>query len=528
MIRTALRSALAALFSGLLCAASAGAAEPLAADTFDILEYTVEGNTRLPQIDIERAVYPFLGEGKTIKDAEAAREALEKAYRDRGYLTVLVDIPPQAVNQGAVVLKVTEATVEKLRITGSRYYSLGAIREGVPSLAEGEVPNFNDVQRELSQLNRSPGRNVAPVMRPAQTPGQVEVELQVKDEFPLHATLEANNHYSMNTSHTRIAGQLRYDNLWQLQHSISLQFQEAPERPSDSQVASVSYVMPGGGDRSYVFYAVRSNSNVASLGSLNVIGNGEIYGLRLVQTLPPAEGLTHTLSLGVDYKHFKENVVQQSGAVQTPITYLPFSIQYSAVLPQLSGSSTAFDTGVGFIVRGLMADLDEFANKRALADTAYAVLRAGVQRTQMLPAGWQLFGRFDTQLASGALVNSEQLAAGGASTVRGYLESEAMGDDGVRGGLELRTPRLLPATLGSVKTFYLLAFTDGARLRVRDALPGQQRHFNLSSAGFGLRLEARGFGLELDAAHAFKDGGSATTNTHAGENRVSFRGSYEF
>ena len=52
------------------------------ASTFDILEFVVEGNTVLPALDIERAVYPHLGEKKTIASVEAAREALEKRYHD--------------------------------------------------------------------------------------------------------------------------------------------------------------------------------------------------------------------------------------------------------------------------------------------------------------------------------------------------------------------------------------------------------------------------------------------------------------
>src|SRR5579862_4065142 len=51
---------------------------------FPILEYRVEGNTLLSKIDIERAVMPFLGVGKSIKDVEAARQGLEKVYHTRG------------------------------------------------------------------------------------------------------------------------------------------------------------------------------------------------------------------------------------------------------------------------------------------------------------------------------------------------------------------------------------------------------------------------------------------------------------
>ena len=46
--------------------------------SFDILEYEIHGNTRLSDIDIERAVTPFLGLKKTLNDVESARAALER------------------------------------------------------------------------------------------------------------------------------------------------------------------------------------------------------------------------------------------------------------------------------------------------------------------------------------------------------------------------------------------------------------------------------------------------------------------
>ena len=62
-----------------------------------LLEYRVEGNTLMRPIDIERAVTPYLGEEKSIKDVESARQSLEKLYHDHGYQTVLVNIPQQEV-----------------------------------------------------------------------------------------------------------------------------------------------------------------------------------------------------------------------------------------------------------------------------------------------------------------------------------------------------------------------------------------------------------------------------------------------
>ena len=105
--------------------AAPGAAQP--PKPFPVLEYQIEGNTLLSTMDVEKAVLPYLGETRTIKDIEAARLQLENTYHDRGYKTVLVTIPQQQVLDGVVRLQVTEAAVGKLHVEGSRYHSIDRI-----------------------------------------------------------------------------------------------------------------------------------------------------------------------------------------------------------------------------------------------------------------------------------------------------------------------------------------------------------------------------------------------------------------
>src|SRR6188474_3090186 len=122
---------------------------------FDVFEYRVEGATLLPVALIEEAVYPHLGEQKTLDDVERARDALERAYHAAGYLTVLVTIPQQKVEEAVVRLAVTEAPVARLRVMESRYFSPADIKDTIPELAEGNVPNFTEMQKQLANLNRS-------------------------------------------------------------------------------------------------------------------------------------------------------------------------------------------------------------------------------------------------------------------------------------------------------------------------------------------------------------------------------------
>src|SRR5829696_1792449 len=79
--------ALAITGASTLCAQTAGAfVEPAPGTAPEpamyIREYRVLGSKHLPRIEVEEAVYPYLGPGRTFADVEQARAALEKAYHD--------------------------------------------------------------------------------------------------------------------------------------------------------------------------------------------------------------------------------------------------------------------------------------------------------------------------------------------------------------------------------------------------------------------------------------------------------------
>jgi hemolysin activation/secretion protein len=506
---------------------------------FDLFEIRVEGNTVLPALSIEKAVYPHLGENKRIEDVEAARTALEKAYHDSGYLTVFVDIPEQQVQAGVVRLRVTEGRVERLRVTGSRYFSLGRIREKTPDLAEGSVPYFPEVQKQLAAVNRGGDRRVTPVLRPGRTPGKVEVDLKVDDKLPLHGNVELNDRYSANTTRTRLNANLRYDNLWQEEHSLSLGIQTAPQDTAESRVLSATYVWPTDNGNYLAAYGVISESDVAAVGDLNVIGSGKIAGLRYIVPLRSRPRYFHTLTLGVDYKDFDETLSLTAAGggtpvtTNTPISYLPFSVGYEGTVQGMR-STTQLAAILNFSVRGL-ADgtveclpgvfLNEFACKRYLGNANYAFLRLDVKHTHQIGNGWSLFGRLGGQIASGPLISNEQFSAGGVDTVRGYTESAASGDDGLIGGLELRTPSLARRASERLDDLTLYAFAEGASLNIREPLAGQTDRFYLLAAGLGLRFKGwSGVSGSLDLAYPFEDAGQV----EAGDGRVHFRLGYEW
>jgi hemolysin activation/secretion protein len=493
---------------------------------FTLREFRVEGNKVLPALAIETAIYPMLGPRRTIRDVEKARDALEKAYREQGYLTVLVDIPEQKVKAGVVTLRVTEGKIGRLSIKGNRYYSRGAIREKIPSLAAGSVPNFQDVQNELTALSRNENRRITPTLMPGKAPGTVDAELKVEDRSPFHAELEVNNRQTPSTEPLRLQASVRLDNLWQREHSASFLVQTAPQEPNSLQVFSATYLAPIGGDgTALAFYGVHSNSDITAVASTNVVGRGGIIGSRGIIPLRSSSAYSHSLAVGVDYKDFSDTLRLGADNFETPISYVPLSLQYRMYWQEASRIH-AGNLSLNGAPRGLLGNNDqEFANKRFNARASYLYLRGSWSTEQRLSGRTVVRVRLDGQLANGPLISNEEFVAGGAESVRGYLEAERLGDNGAVGSIEVRQ-LLLGATDGrSFQSLVGLAFLDAGALQVIDPLPGQINRFDLASAGVGLR--ARMFekiDTAVDVAVPFTDG-QVTTR---GDPRVHFRVSGQF
>lgn len=510
------------------------------AQRFDILEFQIEGNTVLPVAAIERAVTPFLGEGKRMDAVDAAREALEKAYQTSGYLTVFVDVPEQRVDGGVVVLKVTEGRVARLKVSGSRYYSQGYIRERVAELDEGKVPNFNVVQQQLALVNNTDARRVQPVMRAGLTPGTVETELKVEDRLPLGGSIELNNRAAANTTPLRLTATAHYDNLFQLDHSISLSLSTAPAKSSESRVASLNYSIPGQAQSAWVGYYIYSDSSVAAIGDVNVLGKGTTVGWRYIRPLASTAEASHSLSVGFDYKDLKQDTVSGANTISTPLKYLPLQMAYNGTIDEGTWGQTQLTVSATTALRRIFqrdvdcpgGTADQFACQRQGGDGGFASLRGDWR--QMLPIGaaGSLRFRFNGQVSTGPLPSAEQFTIGGSETVRGYYEAEAAGDGGLLFSMEWRSPDLAARLSRLMQSdsaqstpplwsqTVALAFVDAARAYLYDPATGQAPHVSLASFGVGSRLKVRkSVTGEVDLAWPVKE----TIYTRAHSPRADFK-----
>lgn len=457
-------------------------------------EIRLQGSTLLTNAEIERAVYPHLGPGRSAEDVERARAALQQLYHDKGYQTVSVQIPQQKVRRGVVVLQASEVAVGKLRVRGSQYHDLETIRRGVPSLAEGTVPNFNQVFEDVVALNQVPGQQVSPELLPGAEPGTLDVELNVEDSLPLHGSLELNNRNSANTTALRLNGSMRYDNLWQAGNGIGASFQVSPSDINEVQVFSGYYLARFSGleKLTLTLSGMWQNSNIGTLGNAVSVGKGYTIGARANYALPMAKNYFQSISLGVDYRHSTQEIRTLGGSDTVAIDYVPFTLGYSGTW---MGETQTLSLYLGYTMhfRGMGSGTDEWAMNRYNADGGFSILRMDIGYTAELAENLEGYLRLHGQLTDRPLVNSEQSAGGGLDSVRGYYEGEVVDDQSLMGTFELRTDILngLARELTDSSAYastYL--FADGGLFKRKDPLLGfgEKSSQYLASFGVGARF----------------------------------------
>ncbi len=491
---------------GLVRAQGAATATEAAGPRFDILEFVVEGDTLLGAATIERAVYEFMGPQRSVTDVDNARKALEKAYQDAGFLSVSVVIPPQRVDSsgGEVRLKVIQAPVDKLRVTGAQFHLPSQVKEAVPTLAPGNVPNFNEMQQELAQLSRaSADREITPILAAGEQPGTMNVELKVQDSLPLHGYAELNGKQTLNTEAGRLEAGINYDNLFQRGYSLGFNWVYSPRRPSQANIQSLSYHFPFGGvgDRMYLLLVHSDSDTPTPVGGASV-SRGNTARLRWRDELPSLEGINHGLTWGVTARDLHDRSLDKAGvSTESPsLRYATFNVAYDLQLSStLQGRSSSLQAEMSVSPPGLNrrtvdcfgTQREQFACKRKDSSPGFQVLSLSLSHREPL-GRWSLQARLQAQVADQPLVSAEQVVYGGQDSVRGYYEGEQAGDLGAALRLELGTPNWAPADR---LTLSGLAFFDSAAVKRLYATSSEVATATLASAGLGLRLGTT-FGLQ--------------------------------
>ena len=205
---------------------------------FSVEHYIIKGNTVLSPHSIAQVLTNIdgaFGTNVSFDGIKAVVSELGKAYHDRGYATVAVDVPRQKITNATVKLQVLEGRLAAITVSGNHYFSSNNVMRALPSLHTNMVLNVPVFNAELNRANANQDRTIYPLIGPGPEPGTSDLNLQVKDRLPLHAKIELNNENTPGSPALRINSSAVYDNLWQMEHSFGVQYGFSPQmmKPGD-------------------------------------------------------------------------------------------------------------------------------------------------------------------------------------------------------------------------------------------------------------------------------------------------------
>lgn len=499
--------------------ARAAPGDPIGA--FDIARFEVEGNTLLDPAAVQTLLAGYAGKGRDFSYVERAIGALQEAYRKRGFSLVKVILPEQELNQGVVHLKVVETRIGKLRIEGNAFHDEANIRRSLPALREGGIPNTDALSTDLKVANENPTKKATLQLQSGGQPGAVDAVVHVADEktWSVGAVLDNSGFDPSGRDHITV--QYQNFNLWGLDHVFSAQYTTSVENPSKLNVYGAGYHIPlyAEGD-SLDFYGSYSTINAgtvsAGLVDLTVSGAGSVFGAHYNHEFSSIGRYDSQLVVGLDRKAFRNDVELSGLQLGGDVTVDPFSLSYVGRWALPSGNFNFYLTGVRNVPGGSQASDADFTAARAGATSSYGLLRFGAGYDQPLPRAWLMRLTVNGQTTRDALVPGEQFGVGGAASLRGLHEREISDDQGFTANAELDTPNLCAAAGAQSMQCTLLGFFDDGNVYRNQALPGEETHVSVDSAGAGFRL-ARGrmLSLQMDYGHVI----SASDTQQKGEQR---------
>lgn len=483
---------------------------------FTIQSFDVAGDTVLGAEVINRLVTPFTGKDKDFGDVQRALEALEGAYRERGYGVIQVALPEQDITRGVVRFNIIQPKIGKVTVEGNQHFSKENVRRALPSVKEGETPNSNDISRNLQIAAEHPVKQTNVLLRSGANENLVDVNVRVTDDKPWRLVGTLDNSGTADTGYWRLGVGYQHTNLFDRDHTLSLQYITSPGSWKDVAIYGVGYRIPYYHlNSSLDLFAGYSDVDSGTVGGLfNVSGKGSIYGARWNYFLPKWGDIEQKAYAGLDYRAYQNNVTLGGIGFVPDITVHPISIGYAG-LKRMTASEWSFNASLARnIPGGNDGRAADFQATRFGANENYTILRYGTSFSHAFRNEWQGRIAYVGQYTRNALIPGEQFGIGGPDTVRGYLPREAANDRGYATQLEIYTPNFSDKVgLNDKWRSRLVGFYDFGAVSRNDALPAEQAGKYLASTGVGLRMAySKSVSLRMDLAQILKAHGTRQTN----------------
>lgn len=394
-----------------------------------------EGNTKISDDELQKLGLEVLGEDIFFDELLEVCSKVTNLYHEKGYLTSYATVPPQRIVDGVATIKIIESKVGEMNIEGEKWtreWYLKHIIMGKAGLREGDVFNAKNLQRAMKEINREDYVKVqTEVEREAAGEENTAITLNVRDRFPVNLGFMYDDYGRSYTGAQRVSFLVGMDNLTGLGDKIY--GGTILSSGSTGWMAGYSLPVSSYGTRlSFDF----SDSHVRLGGpykGMNVKGNAQSYFFKLTHPLVQTAKSDLFLYSGYDYVN--------ASTTWNPAGVKNYLSDYSLHVWR-SGLYGMTDDDYGRWIGSLGVDFGMSGTDKmnSVADTTFFKMTANATRVQRLFARSMGIVRVGGQYSPNNLFAAEQMQLGGPYTLRGYQPAEIIGDYGVSGTIEYRTP----------------------------------------------------------------------------------------
>lgn len=475
-LRAVRHAFLCLLLLGLPTAASAQAPRSLVdrleadeAQRIHVAGFAVDGNVSLTDATLQRVLARFAGRDLSLDELREAVEAVLALYRQHGFRTIRVSLPPQRIEDGLVRLVVQDGALDRTA-------------PGRGTLAATDLVLAAPVAHGAAQaapLRTEAENRPAPGLRfyealPSNRPRTRVLDTDHRAPDRLVVELEEGRARPFGAEGDLFAGPPDHD--WQVEAAFQMVNPAGRGGHLSARAVTDGTDLP--------FFSGHFDTPLDAAGStLDAPGryldeervedlrgrhaDGRATALELAAERPLIDWADVDLVLRAKARHL-EQVDQAQGRTTAERRIATGRLSMRGRLRDrlLGGGTTAasLSATLGH------ADLDGH-EPYARADAAgartagaFGRFRASLARLQPLGGPWSLFGSLMAQGASKNLDGSQKFSIGGVAPERGFAVGEAFGDEGFRVNGDLRYAVPAPVLGGALQ---LAVFYDQGEIRLR-------------------------------------------------------------
>lgn len=451
---------------------------------FVLKSIEVVGATAIPHKDIAATFQEYIGKSVATSDLIGITEAITALYRNAGFSLSRAIIPPQDINNGRVRVEVLEGYIADIAIEGTLGEDFGAGKL-LGHLQDERPLRQSTLERQLLLVHDTPGLSVADTaleemggatgrFRLVVTLGSWHVYLGAElDNRGTSAVGRVQGYLSPAINSAVVSGD-----------TLSLSLSSVPLEPQELGLGRIVYDAPLGSNGTRI-------SASASHGQIRP-GDERRYDdnytsttrYEIKGTIAPVRSREFSLrvSVGGDLSDVRES--DDDGTISDDHVRA-LTLAADVELHDGLGGTSYFTAQVrqGLNILGASTHGDAPLS-RDDGTGAFTAARLFYTRYQRLTDAWSLWFAGAGQLASTALLASEEFYLGGASFGRAYDSGAVSGDDALAASLEIRFDQVVEHAF--VKGYQLYAFADYGVVWARGAGPDDRSV--LTSAGGGARL----------------------------------------